>query len=223
MTQHHTVDIAFPPPPLPPPPDQGNWPRPPAPPPPPSRGSRRNWPALATAALAGAIVTAIISAVITMQVRDTTPAAAPTQAPVMKTVQPPAPPSPAQLPTAQADHQTCFQGWDAASHYTDMAKDALRVLPNGMKVSDPAIQSNPDWTAALKRAGSLYQQASDTLRAQIAPGTTPILSAAANTAVEALRALGDATANPTAANGNAFGIADAAAKEVGALCDRLAP
>lgn len=222
MTQHHTVDIAFPPP-LPPPPDPGKWPPPPGPPPPPPRRSRRSWPTLAAAAAAGAVVAAIIAAVITMQVRDTTPAAAPTHAPVTKTVQPPTPQSPAPLPTAQADHQTCYQGWDVASHYTDMAKDALRVLPNGMKVSDPAIQSNPDWTAALKRAGSLYQQASDTLRAQIAPGTTPVLVAAANTAVEALHTLGDATANPTAANGNAFGIADAAAKEVGALCNRLAP
>lgn len=222
MTQHHTVDIAFPPP-LPPPRDPGKWPPPPGPPPPSPGSSRRSWPALAAAAAAGAVVAAIIAALITMQVRDTTPGAAPTHAPVTKTVQPPAPASPAPLPTAQADHQTCYQGWDAASRYVDMAKDALRVLPKGMKVSDPAVQSNPDWIAALQKAGSLYQQASDTLRAQIAPGTTPVLAAAANTAVPALRTLGDATANPTAANGNAFGIADAAAKEVGALCNRLAP
>ena len=31
------------------------------------------------------------------------------------------------------------------------------------------------------------------------------------------------TANPTPTNGNAFNIANATAKEVGVLCDRLAP
>lgn len=222
MTQHHTVDIAFPPP-LPPPPDPGKWPPPPGPPPPPRGGSRRSWPALATAAAAGAVVAAIIAAVITMQVRDTTPAAAPTPAPVTKTVQPPAPAAPAPLPTAQADHQTCYQGWDSADHYANMAHDALPVLPKDVKIGDPAIQSNPDWTAALQKSGSLYQQASDALRSQIAPGTTPVLLEASNTAVKALQTLGTAIATGSPANGNAFGIADAAAKEVGTLCNRLAP
>ncbi|OOK65224.1 hypothetical protein BZL29_7763 [Mycobacterium kansasii] len=104
-----------------------------------------------------------------------------------------------------------------------MGHDALQVLPKDVKIGDPAIKSNPDWTAALQRAGGLYEQASDALRSHIAPGTTPVLLEAANTAVKGLHTLGDSIANASPANGNAFGIANAAAKEVGALCNRLAP
>ena len=159
MTQNNAVDIAFTPPP-PPPAPAGYWPQPPGPPP--TGGPRRRWPVLVAAGAVGAVVAAVAAAVITVQVRDTTPATAPqAHAPVTKTVPAPAPPSPAPLPASQADHQTCYQGWDSASHFTVLAQDALRVLPNGMKISDPAIQSNPDWTAALQKAGGFYQQASD--------------------------------------------------------------
>lgn len=221
MTQHHTVDIAFPPP-LPPPPDPGKWPSPPGPPPPPG-GSRRSWPTLATAAGAGAVVAAIIAAVITIQVRDTTPAAAPTHAPVTKTVQPPAPASPAPLPAAQADHQTCYQGWDSAMHFTQSAKAALATLPNGVKAGDPVVATNPAWTGTLRSAASYYSQAKDALRSGIAPGTTPILSEAASSAVNALGALIEALNTNAATVGNAIQLGNATAKEVGTLCDRLAP
>jgi len=218
MTRNHTIDIALPPPPSVP----GFPPLPPGPPP--AHGPRRRWPVLVAAGLVGAVVAAVAAATITVANRDSSPAAAPqTRAPVTKTVSPAAPSSPAPLPTAQADHQTCYQGWDSASHFTDLAGDAMRALPKGMKISDPTIQSNPDWTAALQKASGFYQQASDALRSQIAPGTTPVLLNAANTAVLALHTLGDATANPTATNGNAFNAADAATKEVGILCNRLAP
>lgn len=222
MTQHHTVDVAFPPP-LPPPPDPGKWPPPPGPPPPPPGGSRRSWPALATAVAAGAVVAAIIAAVITMQVRDTTPAAAPTHAPVTKTVQPPAPASPAPLPTAQADRQTCEQGWIPAGHFIDSGKAALRTLPGGVRIGDPIVKTNPDWNAAAQQAASFYRQAGDAMASAIAPGTTPILAAAADTAVKELRLFSVVISTNDATVGNAGTLGNATANAVGTLCERLAP
>lgn len=217
MTRHHTIDIATPPP-LPPAP--GYWP---PPGPPPSGGPRRRWSVLATAAAAGAVVAAVIAAVITIQVRDTTPAAAPTPAPITKTVPSPAPVAPAPLPAAQADRQTCEQGWIPAGRFIDSGKAALATLPSGVKIGDPVVQTNPDWNATAQRAAGFYRQAGEALRSAIAPGTTPILSEAAATAVKELRLSGDAISTNDASIGNVGKVGNAAAKEVGVLCDRLAP
>ena len=85
---------------------------------------------LVAAGAVGAVVAAVAAAVITVQVRDTTPAAAPqAHAPVTKTVSPPAPSSPAPLPAAQADHQTCYQGWDSAGRFSDSAQGTLATPP----------------------------------------------------------------------------------------------
>lgn len=218
MTRNHTIDIALPPPPSVP----GFPPLPPGPPP--ARGPRRRWPVLVAAGLVGAVVAAVAAATITVANRDSSPAAAPQpRAPVTKTVSPVAPPPPAPLPTAQADHQTCYQGWDSAGQLFGQAKAALATLPKDVKVGDPAIPTNPDWNAAAQKAANLYRQASETLRSAFAPGTTPILSEAVATAVKELRLTADAIGTNDRAVGNAGTIGNATAYEVGTLCDRLAP
>jgi hypothetical protein len=92
-----------------------------------------------------------------------------------------------------------------------------------MKVLDPAVQANPDWAAAVRKAGDFYKQASESLRTQIAPGTTPILAQAANTAVNAFRLLGDAYINSDPIAGNAYDIALESSDQMAALCTRFAP
>jgi hypothetical protein len=220
MSQNYTVDTAFPPPP-PPPVMPGYSPLPPGPP---ADGRRhRRWPVLAAAGVAG-VVAAVAAAVITVQARDTTTPAAPeTRVPVTVTVPAPVPPSPAPLPTAQADRQTCEQGWIPAGHFIDSAKAALATLPKGINIGDPVVRTNPDWIATAQRAGDFYRQAGDALKSAIAPGTTPILAEAASTAVKALRVLGDANSTNDLVIGNAIEISNATAKEVGVLCTRLAP
>ena len=191
-------------------------------PPPPAGGRRRRWPVLVGAGVVGAVVAAVAAAVITVQVRDTTTAAAPeTHPPVTATVPAPAPPLPAPLPTAQADRQTCEQGWIPAGNLIDSAEAAMHIVPKGSKIDDPAVRSNPEWSAALQKAGDLYRQASDALKSRIAPGTTPILAEAANTAVQALRLLGDTISKNDPISGNAGDIGNATAKEIGVLCTRL--
>lgn len=215
------VDTAFPPPPPPhlPPPPPGYAPQPPRP----SARAHRRWPLLAGAAVVGAVIASAAAAVITIQVRDSGTVTSGSPAPVSVTVAAPTPSSPAPLPALQADRQTCQQGWLPAGRLIDSATGALNVLPKGMRINDPAIQSNPEWSAAVVRAGDFYHQASEALDRQIAAGTTPILLEAATTAVKALRSLGDATSAPGEINGNAFDIANEAAAQVGVLCTRLAP
>ncbi|WP_249026263.1 hypothetical protein [Mycobacterium xenopi] len=92
-----------------------------------------------------------------------------------------------------------------------------------MTILDPAVQRNPEWAAAVRKAGGFYRQASEALAAQIAPGTTPVLNQAAQTAVKAFRVLGDSYITFDPISGNAHEIAVAASKQMTALCTRLAP
>lgn len=215
---HNTFGVGTAPPPAPP--QMRGYPPPPGPPS--GGGRRRRWPVIVAAAAVGAVVAAGAAALITTQSRDGAATSA-ASAPSTVTVPAPTPAAPAPLPTAQADQQTCRQGWIPAGEAIDSATGALNVLPKGMKIDDPAVQSNPEYAAAVIRAAGFYRQASSALDRQIAPGTTPVLAAAAHTAVAALQALGDAMSPPAAMNGDVFNIADSAAAQVGVLCQRLAP
>lgn len=214
---HNTfgVDTAFPPP---PPPQMPGYP--PLPPGPPAGGSRR-WPVLVGAAIIGAVVSAVAAFAITTQAQDTTVQGLP--APTTVTVAAPTPAPPVPLPVTEADRQTCQVGFVGTQAPTKAAAQALSLLPPGVKVLDPAVQSNPDWAAAVRRAGDFYKQASEALRTQIAPGSTPVLSQAANAAVSAFRVLGDAYINFDPIAGNAHDIALASSDQMVTLCQRLAP
>ena len=85
------------------------------------------------------------------------------------------------------------------------------------------MQQNPEWASAVRRAGGFYTQASEALRAKIAPGTTPVLAAAANTTVKAFHVLGESYATFDPIAGNAHDIAVEASDQMFALCTRLAP
>lgn len=196
---------------------------PPLPPGPPAGGRQHRWPILIAAAAVGGMVAVAAVTAITTQARLSAHTAPKSPPPVTVTVPPPTPAAPTPLPTAQADRQTCQQGWIPAGQAIDSATAALDVLPKGMKVADPAVQANPEWANAVGKAGEFYRNASAILRGQIAPGTTPVLAEAAHTAVTALHALGDAMSPPSDINGNAGAIANAAAAQVGVLCQRLAP
>jgi hypothetical protein len=198
----------------------------PLPPGPAPRGSgKRRWRALVSAGVIGGTIASLAAAVIIVQTRDTgaTTKAAPVPTPVTVTVGAPSPARPSPLPAAQADRQTCQQGWVPAGNLADAAVRALQVLPAGVKVGDPAIQSNPEWAAAVQNAADSYRRAGDTLDSAVTPGTTPVLAEAAHTAVKALRLLGDSISKGDPVNGNAGEIVDAAGGQVGVLCTRLAP
>ncbi len=215
---HNTFGVGTVPPPMPP--QMPGYP--PLPPGPPAgSGGRRRWPKLVAAAAIGAVVAASAAAVITTQLRNSPAPESPT--PVTVTVPAPTQAAPAPLPTAQADNQTCQVGFIATQAPTKAAAQALSVLPPGIKVLDPTVQANPDWAAAVHRAGELYKQASESLRTQIAPGSTPILEHAANTAVNAFRLVGDAYINFDPIAGNAYEMALESSDQMVALCTRLAP
>ncbi|TQK27180.1 hypothetical protein FBY28_0129 [Arthrobacter sp. SLBN-53] len=91
-----------------------------------------------------------------------------------------------------------------------------------MRIDDPAVQTNPEWSAAVIKAGDFYHEATEALHQQIAPGTTPILREAATTVVKALRILAEGTSEARI-SGNAFEIGNEAAAQLGVLCTRLAP
>jgi hypothetical protein len=194
----------------------------PHPPGPPSGTGRRGWPVLVAAGVAGAIIASLAAAVITINTRDT-PATSAAPTPVTVTVGAPTPAPPGPLPTAKADRQTCQVGFIGTQAPTKSAADALSILPSGVKVLDPAVQANPQWSAAVQSAGRFYEQASDALESQIAPGTSPVLAQAAHTAVDAFRLVGNAYENFDPIAGNAYEIALSASDQMVALCTRLAP
>lgn len=174
------------------PPAQPAWP------PPPPLQRRRRWPAITAAAGAGAIIAGVITTLVTIAAtpgpaNNSTPAAPPT---VIVTAAPPAPPAP--LPAAEADKKTC-QGWVIADDLVTTAASGLNVIPQNMPFTDPAVQANPSWKAAVDRASQLYGQAAETLAGQIAPGTSPVLAGFADSTVSALRTLAVAykTFDPT--------------------------
>lgn len=217
---HETITPPeVPPSPMPPAPGYSPRPRPSV-----AERKRRRWPAYVAAAAAGAVLASVAAAVVTTQVRATQPMAEQAPAPVV-TQAPPAPasPAPAPLPAAQADSQLCKSGWIEAGNLIDKASAAIGELPVGMKISDPAVRENPEWSASVRRGGDYYRQASEALSAQIVPGATPVLAEAANTTVSALKVLSTATTSANDLNGNAFRIADTAANQMGTLCTRLAP
>lgn len=194
---------------------------PPLPPGPPTGGGRRRrWPVLVAAAAVGAVVASGAAALITTQARDHTATAPGSPAPVTVTVPAPPPAAPAPLPTAQADRQTCRPRADA-SRLISEASEAQGVIPQGMTIMDPAVRSNPSWTAGVQKAGSLYAQAGDVLK--VAPGTTPVLAEAVTTASNALHALGTAYSTFSDVNGNAHDIAKEASDAMDVICQRLAP
>jgi hypothetical protein len=84
------------------------------------------------------------------------------------------------------------------------AADAQRAIPRGMAVTDPAVRNNPAWASGVAKAGDLYGQAADTIAAQIAPGTSPILGQIADTTASALRTLSIAYKTYDPANGNSM-------------------
>jgi hypothetical protein len=181
--------------------------------------------ALVVAALTGAVVAGTVAALVTTGLRDTTPVA-PVAAPMTVTVAPPAPPAPpapAPLPAAQADNITCEQGWNGAVPIAHVATEVLKVIPPDIKTLDPAVRANPEWTAAVQKAGDSWQQVGEFLSTHIAPGTTPILASAVETAARAESGYGYALGNFDPATGNARAVSIAAEKMVERLCDRLSP
>lgn len=198
-----------------PPPAHPTWPHQQYPPKPAKR--RRLWPAVAAAAGAGAIVAGTITTVITLSVTapattSTTNSAAET---VTVTATPPAPPAP--LPVAQADAQTCH-AWRTTDTLYTAAAAAQGVIPQGMTITDPAVQTNPTWKAGVLRASELYGQAANTFESQIAPGTSPMLSQIAQTTVGSLRTLSESYKAFDPANGSAVSVYQANQKAMDWLC-----
>lgn len=210
---HNTFGVGTVPP---PPPQPGYSPQPPGPPP----RSRRRWPVLIAAGIIGAAIASTAAAVITVNARETTTAAPTLPTPVTVTVAQPTPAAPAPLPTSQADRQTCDTR-ATASRLISEASVAQGVIPEGTTIVDPAVRSNPAWTAGVQKAGSLYTQAGDVLK--VTPGATPVLAEAMTTASRALHALGTSYTNFDAASGNAYDIASQSSDAMDVLCGRLAP
>lgn len=205
------MSIAPPPPAYPP-----TWPPQQYPPTPPTK-QRRRWPAVAAAAGAGAIVAGVITTVITLSV--TAPATSDTTSsstePVTVTAAPPAPPK--ALPAAQADTQTCH-AWGATDKLYTAAALAQSVIPQGMTITDPAVQGNPTWKGGVIRASELYGQAADSFEAQIAPGTTSMLAQVSQTTVGSLRTLSESYKAFDPATGNAVAVYQASQKAMDWLC-----
>jgi hypothetical protein len=170
-----------------------------------ARERRRRWPVLVTAVAVGAIVAGAISTLVTLQVTNSGPVAPPVARTVTVTVT--AAPSSTQVPAgvsaAAADDRTCA-GWHGVGPLLTAAADALGAIPRGMTIADPAVQTNPAWAAGVAKAGELYGQAAQTIAAQIAPGTSPMLGQIADTIVSALRTLSIAYKTYDPAGGNSM-------------------
>ncbi|MDZ4236172.1 MAG: hypothetical protein U1C73_21010 [Dietzia sp.] len=198
-----------------PPPAYPTWPPQPYPPAP--QPPRRRWPAVAATAAGAAIVGGLVTTLITFAVTTPETATTATSAPstVTKTAAPP--PAPAPLPVAQADAQTC-RAWDTAQTLARAGTTAMAGFPDGVKFTDPAVQQNPAWKAAVLRASDLFGQAASTFETQIAPGTRPVLAQVSDTTVSSLRTLSEAYQTFDPASGNAVSVFMESQKALGALC-----
>jgi hypothetical protein len=198
-----------------PPPAYPTWPPPPYPPAP--QKPRRRWTAVAVAGGIGAIVAGSITTLITFAA--TSPEHAHTAAPAPSTVTETAgpPPSPAPLPVAEADAQTC-RAWQTTDTLFTAAAASQGVIPQGMTITDPAVQTNPAWKAGVLRASDLYAQAARTFEAQIAAGTRPMLAQVADTTVSSLRTLSESYKTFDPANGSAISLYQANQKALDWLC-----
>lgn len=201
-------------PPAPPAPPHASWPPSPHAPLPSLSDGRKRWPGILAGAAAGALVAALISALVTTQIRGSDSAS--TSSTTTKTVAEPTPVAPAPLPVGQADRQTC-RGWLDAGTFMDSAEAASAPL-KGVRLDD----NRPGVADAANRVGGLLKQASTAL--QIAPGTTPILEAAALTATKSLTGNANSYLALDETGAATFdNITNAAAAEMTALCRRLAP
>jgi hypothetical protein len=161
-----------------------------------------HWPVLAVAAAVGAVIAGAISTLVTLQVTKAGPASRVPRV-VTVTAATSSTPAPAALPAAEADSRTCA-AWHSVGPVLTAAADAQGAIPRGMTITDPAVQNNPAWASGVAKAGDLYGQAADTIAAQIAPGTSPILGQVADTTVSALRTLSIAYRTYDPANGNSM-------------------
>jgi hypothetical protein len=195
------------------PPAYPTWPPQPYPPAP--QKPRRRWPAIAAAAGIGAIVAGSITTLISFAA--TSPQHANTAAPAPSTVTETAgpPPSPASLPVAEADARTC-RAWKTTDTLVTAATAAMLVIPNGMNITDPAVQNNPAWKAAVTRASDLFGQAANTF--EIAPGTNTTLAGVADTTVSSLRTLSEAYKSIDPASGNSVAVFQASQQAIDWQC-----
>ena len=197
-----------------PPPAYPTWPPQPYPPAPPPR--QRRWPAIAAAFGISAILAGTVTTLVTLAA--TSPASSTAAAPpptVTVTAEPPPPAAP--LPVAQADAQTCH-AWGTAETLYTAAAAAQGVIPQGMTITSPEVQSNPSWRAGVLRASDLYAQAASTLESQIAPGTAPTLSQVASITVNSLRVLAESFSSFDPDNGRAVSLYTANQKALNWLC-----
>lgn len=203
-----------------PPIDQA-WPPQQYPPPalPPAPAARRRWPLFVSGVAIGAASAAAVTAGLMAGTRDT---ATRTPVTITATVTPAAPTTPAPLPAADADRHTC-NTWLSAGKLINDAATELSVLPSGVKILDPAVRANPDWTAGVQKAAKLYGQAADALAGDIAPGTTKILDETSGATAAALRVLSTGYATFDDAAGNTYHMMKESADTMDALCNRLAP
>lgn len=192
-------------------------PAPPYPYPPAPHKPRRRWPALAAAAAVGAIVAGSVTTLITFAVTSPAPSNVASSPPstVTKTAAPPAAPAP--LPAADADAQTC-RAWQNTDTLFTAAAAAQGVIPQGMAITDPAVQTNPAWKAGVQRASDLYTQAANTFDSQIASGTRPVLAQVAKSTVGSLRTLAEAYKTFDPISGNAVPLYQANQKALDWLC-----
>lgn len=195
------------------PPTAPPYPYPPAP-----QKPRRRWPALAAAATVGAVVAGSVATLITFAVTNpastsNTLSSAPST--VTKTAAPP--PAPAPLPVAEADAQTC-RAWQNTDTLFTAAAAAQGVIPRGMAITDPAVQTNPAWKSGVQRASDLYTQAATTFESQIAAGTRPMLAQVAESTVASLRTLAEAYKGFDPISGNAVPLYQANQKALDWLC-----
>lgn len=198
----------------PPPPVYPSWPPAPYPPPaPPAR--KRRWPAITAAAGISAVVAALVTTLITVKATAPEPAVATAPEEVTVTAAPAPPPAP--LPAAEADKQTC-RAWSTTSTLFTQGASAQGIIPQGMTITDPAVQSNPAWKGGVLKASDFYAQAANTLETQLAPGTTPMLSQIASTSVSALRTLSEAYKTFDPAAGNSMAVFQETQQAMDWLC-----
>ena len=92
----------------------------------------------------------------------------------------------------------------------------MSVIPDGLTITSPEVQTNPAWSQGVTHAAQLYQQAADTVQAT--GGTSRLLAHLSDTASSTLHTLSLAYATRDPANGNIIDTYLEAKAAMDALC-----
>ncbi len=181
----------------------------------PSAPSRRRWPVWLAAGVVGAVVAGAVTVGVTLRLTAADPGETPVEQTVTVTAEPPPPPAP--LPVEQADAKTCA-AWHSVRQMVTDAVIAQSVIPEGLDILSPQVQTHPEWKAGVAKSSRMFREVADLFDERKPDDVDSMLGHVSDTTVNALRTVSTAYAVYAPESGNAAAVFREAEKTMDWLC-----